>query len=94
MINNEYTNEKINKNSENKSSKDSGCNKILLLSFISAFAGFFIGLLVAPMPGNKFRKVLIEKIKDVVDRSKFAVIEARIKAEELLEKSIQAIKED
>ncbi len=80
------------------SSKKNNSNKIFMelffISILSAFTGFFIGLLFAPQTGKKFRKILVQKMKDVLDRSKFVLIEARIKAEELLEKTAQIKKQN
>ena len=66
---------------------------IFIISLISAFSGFVLGLLFAPQTGKNFRKYLISKAGDVIDRSKFAVIEARIKAGELLEKGKEKVEE-
>jgi len=66
---------------------------ILIISAIAAFCGFVIGLIFAPQTGKNFRKNLIDKAKDVIDRGKFAVVEARVKAEELLEKSKEKVEE-
>ncbi|MCL4417717.1 MAG: YtxH domain-containing protein [Actinobacteria bacterium] len=69
------------------------CKDILIISMIAAFCGFVIGLIFAPQTGRNFRKNLIDKAKDVIDRGKFAVVEARVKAEELLEKSKEKVEE-
>ena len=60
---------------------------IFIVSLVAAFAGFILGLLFAPQSGREFRKRLVEQFKDAVDRSKFAVIEAKVMAEELIDKS-------
>ena len=59
---------------------------IFTVSLVAAFAGFVLGLLFAPQSGRKFRKRLVEQFKGAVDRSKFAVIEAKVMAEEILDK--------
>lgn len=64
---------------------------IFIISLISAFSGFVLGLLFAPQTGKNFRKFLISKVSDVIDRGKFAVIETKIKAEELLEKGKEKV---
>jgi len=66
---------------------------ILIVSTVSAFCGFVLGLIFAPQTGRNFRKNLVDKAKDVIDRGKFAVVEARVKAEELLEKSKEKVEE-
>jgi len=60
---------------------------IFIVSLVAAFAGFMLGLLFAPESGREFRKRLVKQFKDVVDRSKFAVIEAKVMAEEIIDKS-------
>ena len=69
------------------------CKDILIISTITAFCGFVIGLIFAPQTGRNFRKNLVDKAKDVIDRGKFAVVEARVKAEELLEKGKEKVEE-
>lgn len=66
---------------------------IFIISLISAFSGFMLGLLLAPQTGKNFRKYLIGKAGDVIDRSRFAVMEARMKAGELLEKGKEKVEE-
>jgi gas vesicle protein len=66
---------------------------ILVISMVSAFCGFVIGLIFAPQTGKNFRKSLVDKAKDVIDRGKFAVVEARVKTEELLEKGKEKVEE-
>lgn len=78
-----------NKIKYNESNSGRICRDIFITSFIAASTGFFLGLLFAPQSGKKFRGILLDKIKVALDRSKFAFIEARVKAEEFLEKSIQ-----
>jgi len=77
---------KSKKNSSGKIFRD-----IFLISFLSAFSGFMLGLLFAPQSGRNFRKYLSSLFKEMVDRSKFAVVEARVKAEEILEKSREKV---
>ena len=66
---------------------------ILIVSMVSAFCGFVVGLIFAPQTGRNFRKILVDKTKDVIDRGKFAVVEARVKTEELLEKGKEKVEE-
>ena len=74
---------------KNNKSKSSGkiCREILIVSLIAGFSGFVLGLLFAPQSGRKFRKFLVEQFKEIVDRGKFAVIEAKVMAEEFLDKN-------
>ena len=48
-----------------------------------------MGLLFAPQSGLKTRNILNKKIKELQDRSRFALLEARVMGEEILEKSIE-----
>lgn len=66
---------------------------ILITSAVAAFCGFVVGLLVAPQTGRNFRNMIFEKTKEIIDRSRFAVIEARVKTEELLEKGKEKVEE-
>jgi len=59
---------------------------IFIVSLLAAFAGFGLGLLFAPQSGRKFRKRIMEQFKEAVDRSKFAVVEAKVMAEEIIDK--------
>ncbi len=60
---------------------------VLIIVSFSVFSGFILGLLFAPQSGLKTRKIINEKLKDVIDRGKFTIAEARVVGEELLEKS-------
>ncbi|MBM3710573.1 MAG: YtxH domain-containing protein [Actinobacteria bacterium] len=77
---------KNKKNSSGKIFRD-----IFIISFISAFSGFMLGLLFAPQSGRNFRRYLLSMFREAVDRSKFAVVEARVKAEEIIEKSREKV---
>jgi len=63
------------------------CREIFIVSLIAGFSGFMLGLLFAPQSGRKSRKFLAEQLREIIDRGKFAIIEARVMAEELLEKN-------
>jgi gas vesicle protein len=65
--------------------------EMFTLISVSVLSGFILGLLFAPQSGLKTRKKLAEKIKDVVDRGKFALIEAKVFSEELLEKGKEKV---
>ncbi len=71
-----------NKNSSGRIIRD-----IFIISMLSAFSGFILGLIFAPESGKKFRRRILSQLKEAVDRSKFAVVEARVKAEEIIDKS-------
>ena len=60
---------------------------IFIVSLVAAFAGFILGLLFAPQSGREFRKRLAEYSKYAIERGKFAVIEAKVMAEEIIDKS-------
>ncbi len=62
---------------------------ILLAVIIAAFSGFFVGLIFAPQSGKSFRSFLVKKFLDLIDRSKFAMIEAKVMAEEFIEKNLE-----
>ncbi len=61
------------------------------IALVFMFAGFIMGLLFAPQSGTKTRGVLMDKIAELIDRSKFAMLEARVKGEEFLEISKEKI---
>jgi len=71
-----------------KNSKSVGkdLTEVLIIVSISIFSGFILGLLFAPQSGLKTRKNLIEKLKDIIDRGKFTLVEAKVMSGELLEK--------
>lgn len=72
--------------SDNEKSVGKSLIEILTLISVSVLSGFILGLLFAPQSGLKTRKKIAEKIKDIVDRGKFALIEAKVFSEELLDK--------
>jgi len=61
------------------------------IALVFMFAGFIMGLLFAPQSGTKTRGILMDRIAELVDKSKFAMLEARVKGEEILEKSKEHI---
>jgi len=71
-----------------KNSKSVGkdLTEVLIIVSISIFSGFILGLLFAPQSGLKTRKNLIERLKDIIDRGKFTLAEAKVMGGELLEK--------
>ncbi len=77
----------------NKHHKSAGKDllEILVIILISGFSGFILGLLFAPQSGLKTRKKLVEKLKDIIDRGKFTLTEAKVMSEELLEKGKEKI---
>lgn len=77
----------------NKHHKSTGKDslEILIIILISGFSGFILGLLLAPQSGLKTRKKLVEKLKDIIDRGKFTLAEAKVISEELLEKGKEKI---
>jgi gas vesicle protein len=77
--------------SDNDKSVGKGLAEMFTVISVSVLAGFVLGLLFAPQSGLKTRKKLAEKIKDIVDRGKFALIEAKVFSEELLEKGKEKV---
>ena len=77
--------------SDNEKSVGKSLTEIFTLISVSVLSGFILGLLFAPQSGLKTRKKLAEKIKDIVDRGKFAMIEAKVFSEELLEKGKEKV---
>lgn len=73
----------------NRQYKSTGKNLLgmLIVISVSVFSGFILGLLFAPRSGLKTRKIINEKLRDVIDRGKFTFTEAKVMGEELLEKS-------
>lgn len=61
------------------------------VALVFMFAGFIMGLLFAPQSGTKTRGILMDRLAELVDKSKFAMLEVRVKGEELLEKSKEHI---
>jgi len=66
-----------------------GFGDIFAITVIAAAAGIVMGLLFAPQSGLKTRKILNNKIKDLIDRGKFAMLEVRVMGEEILEKGME-----
>jgi len=66
-----------------------GFGDIFAITVIATIAGLAMGLLFAPESGLKTRKKLNNMIKEALDRGKFALLEARVMGEEILEKSIE-----
>jgi gas vesicle protein len=66
-----------------------GFGDIFTITVIAAAAGIVMGLLFAPQSGLKTRNKLNSIIKEAIDRGKFALLEARVMGEEILEKSIE-----
>lgn len=77
--------------SDNEKSVGKSLTEMFTLISVSVLSGFILGLLFAPQSGLKTRKKLAEKIKDIVDRGKFAMIEAKVFSEELLEKGKEKV---
>jgi gas vesicle protein len=86
--------ENSNSGSGNEKHQKSGSRNllgILIIIVISIFSGFILGLLFAPQSGLKTRKKIFKELKDIIDRGKFALAEARAIGEELLEKSKEKV---
>ena len=66
-----------------------GFGDIFTITVIAAAAGIALGLLFAPQSGLKTRNKLNNIFKEAIDRGKFALLEARVMGEEILEKSIE-----
>ena len=66
-----------------------GFGDIFTITVIAAVAGLAMGLLFAPQSGLKTREKLNNMIKEALDRGRFALLEARVMGEEILEKSIE-----
>jgi len=79
-------------NKRNNSSRN--CRGVFAVGLLAGFSGFMLGLLFAPQSGKKFRKIIAEKFIEIVDRSKFAVVEARVKAEEFIDRSREKTDDD
>ena len=77
---------------ESKVKGDNSTDKIIIIA-LSMFAGFVLGMLFAPQSGRKFRKDLAIKLRDLVDRGKFTLVEARVMGEELFEKGKEKVDE-
>jgi gas vesicle protein len=70
------------------------CRNIFFVSLIAGFSGFVLGLLFAPESGRKFRGKIAEKFLEIIDRSKFAMVEARVKAEEFIDRNREKTEDD
>jgi len=84
----------IDKNSESEQYQRSTGKDLfdaLIIILVSIFSGYILGLLFAPQSGLKTRKKVVEKLKELVDRSKFALAEAKVLGEELLSKSKEKV---
>jgi gas vesicle protein len=66
-----------------------GFGDIFAITIIAAAAGLAMGLLFAPQSGLKTRNKLNNMIREAIDRGRFAMLEARVMCEEILEKSIE-----
>jgi len=78
---------------ENIKKRKSRSTEIAFLMIFTLALGFFMGLIFAPKKGSKFRKELVERTKDIADRARFSLVEARVMGEELIEKSIGKVGE-
>jgi len=78
---------------DNEKSVVKNLMEIFSIISVSVLSGFILGLLFAPQSGIKTRKKVAEKIKDIVDRGKFALVEAKVFSEELLEKGKGKVEE-
>ena len=87
--------ERMTKSKENNSSRSGERSSIEAVSIIvfSMFAGFILGLLFAPQSGKKTIRDLAVKLRELEDRGKFALVEAKVMGEELLEKSKERVEE-
>ncbi|MBN2072744.1 MAG: YtxH domain-containing protein [Actinobacteria bacterium] len=88
--------DKIKDKKENREvCRKEGCSfcDFFILSLVSAGCGFIVGLLFAPGSGARTRKVLVKRIKELIDRGKFVFLEARIFGEEFLDKSKEKVEE-
>jgi gas vesicle protein len=66
-----------------------GIGDIFMITVIAAAAGFVSGLLFAPRSGKETRKLLDRSARELLDRARFAMLEARVKSEEFLEKGME-----
>lgn len=73
----------------NSGKKGIGFGDIFTITVIAAAAGLAMGLLFAPQSGLKTRNKLNNIINEALDRGKFALLEARLMGEEMLEKSLE-----
>jgi gas vesicle protein len=64
---------------------------IFFIIFFTLFTGIFIGLLVAPQSGRKFRESLKSWLNEMVEKGKFTIEEAKVYSSELLDKSKERV---
>ena len=78
-----------------ESSRSGGRSSIeaVFIIVFSLFAGFILGLLFAPQSGKKTIRDFAAKLRELEDRGKFALVEAKVMGEELLEKSKERVEE-
>jgi gas vesicle protein len=84
----------VSNNSENNRNQKSAGRDLfdaLIIILVSIFSGYMLGLLFAPQSGLKTRKKVVEKLKELIDRGKFALAEAKVLGEELLSKSKEKV---
>jgi gas vesicle protein len=79
----------MDKKNENKDVCRKGSGDIFMISVIAAAAGFVSGLLFAPLSGKETRKLLDRSVRNLLDRIRFVMLEARVKSEEFLEKGME-----
>jgi gas vesicle protein len=91
MVMNEFEKDKGKKPPQHKRGHSFG--DIFILSLVSAACGFMLGILFAPGSGARTRRILVENIKELIDRGKFVLLEARVMSEELLDKSREKVEE-
>jgi len=84
----------IKKNSGNEKYHKSGIVDFFEISIailIAVFSGFILGILFAPQSGLKTRSKVAEKVRDIADRLKFTLAEARVMGEEFLDKGVKKV---
>jgi gas vesicle protein len=79
----------MNNKNENKDICRKGAGDIFMITVIAAAAGFVSGLLFAPRSGKETRKLLNNSLRDLLDRIRFIMLEARVKGEEFIEKGME-----
>jgi len=67
---------------------------IFFIILVSLFAGIFLGLLIAPQSGRRFRDSLRSWLAEMVERGKFTIEEAKVYGSEFLEKSRERTEKD
>ncbi|MCL4384753.1 MAG: YtxH domain-containing protein, partial [Cyanobacteria bacterium] len=80
----------MNKENNHHSAKKLVCI-IFFIIFFSLFTGIFIGLLIAPQSGRKFRESLKGWLNEMIERGKFTIEEAKVYSSELLDKSKEKV---